>query len=437
MAKVNRPVLPDGPIREFFDALHQLHLAAGRPSMRNIQISIGRDVLSHTTIHKALRGPKVPSWGAIELIVEVLADKAKKNQPTTIEYFRQLWARAEGWSVDDHAQKERQHPPKDASARPILDFLLGALDEIEGTSAPEGTSRTILTGIDGLDDLTGGLRPGSLNIIASRVSVGKTAVTSTIGRSLAIERSISTAFFSLEESENEFQMRLLSAQGGVPFRQIRASQLKDEEWTRLARTMTDIASAPLWLMHSSTLNLRLFKQEIERLKSEHDLKVAIIDSLSPMVAASIEDGSAQDMADALRQLKRIGSEHRIVIIATARIKESSATYPTEPELADLKDGDDILNEADMVALLHRPDLYYFEDRPGEMDFRIMKYRHGPRYAFTVALQGHYMRILNLPRGWPNNMKDASEEESAATNEGNYGSLRHPDDSEVDKQGSSE
>ncbi|MFF4240084.1 hypothetical protein ACFYYL_29760, partial [Actinomadura geliboluensis] len=63
MAGIQPPGLPEGPTRDFFEALHNLYLDAGQPSVRAIQKGIGREVISHTTVHKALRGPQLPSWG--------------------------------------------------------------------------------------------------------------------------------------------------------------------------------------------------------------------------------------------------------------------------------------------------------------------------------------------------------------------------------------
>jgi TIR domain len=83
--RIHRNPVPDGPIREFFDRLHELHRWAGEPSTRTIARRVG-GVISHVTIHAAFRGPRVPRWGHVELIVEALGGD--------IDIFRRAWVRA-------------------------------------------------------------------------------------------------------------------------------------------------------------------------------------------------------------------------------------------------------------------------------------------------------------------------------------------------------
>ena len=86
MGAIKREPTPAGPISDLLDRLHDLHLVAGEPSMRQIAASIGRGVVSSSTVHNMFRGPRVPKWGFLELVVEDLQGDVAE--------FRRLWQAA-------------------------------------------------------------------------------------------------------------------------------------------------------------------------------------------------------------------------------------------------------------------------------------------------------------------------------------------------------
>jgi replicative DNA helicase len=399
MAGIQPPELPEGPARDFFEALHDLYSSAGQPSVRTIERWIGRNVISHTTIHKALRGPQLPSWEATELIVEELARAAQENVSTTRENFRFLWSRT---TRLDKRASEVDQSRANALARPLSESILKTLDEIEYVGAQQEALRAVPTGISDLDLLTGGLRPGTLTVFASGPTVGKTTLALNVCRVAAIKEGLPSAFLSTEMNESELQMRLLSAQARVPLYWIRNGQMQDEDWTRLARVMGEIGGAPIWFSQTPTFDLKALEDQVRMLKAEYDLRLVVIDCLQPFVTASKIAGSASSAREVLWHLRRVALTFNIPVLLTSRVHYKEIHARKRPEVADLQDSEAIFEEVDVLIILHRPDVFDKEHpRAGEIDLIIEKQRNGPTGTVTTAFQGHYSRILDIGgEHWP-------------------------------------
>lgn len=360
-------------------------------------------MVSHTTVHKAFRGPQLPSWGITEMIVEELAKGASNSPEVVVENFRLLWTKAADRSEraipvgrDRGADKAVTHSRTSASARPLSQILLHALDEIEQVGMRKGGVFTIPTGLSDLDVLTGGFRPGSLNVIASGPSIGKSTLALDICRATSLRHHLPSAFFSSEMSENEIQMRLLSAEARVSLHWLRSGYLQDEDWSRLGHKLEDIAKAPLWLLYAPALTLTLLDEEIRNLRGAPGVKLVAVDSLQGLAAASCDEGVAATTSDVLRHLKRIAHEFQVPIVVTARIRNEDALKHRRPEISDMQDSEAVYEEADTIIMLYRPDAYDREHpRAGEVDLIVAKQRNGPTATATAAFQGHYMRIVDM------------------------------------------
>jgi replicative DNA helicase len=275
-------------------------------------------------------------------------------------------------------------------------LLPAALDEIEKIS--QGVmGEGVKTGFKELDSLTNGLHPGNMIVLAARPAVGKSTLGLDIARYASIHKGDTSVIFSLEMSRSEITMRMLSAEARVALNNIRAGTLNDEEWARLARRMGEISEAPLFIDDSPNLSLMEIRAKARRLKQRHDLKLIVIDYLQLMTSGKRVENRQQEVSEFSRQLKLLAKELNVPIIAISQLNRSpEQRSDKKPMLSDLRESGSIEQDADVVILLHRDDLYDNQNRSGEADLIVAKHRNGPTRTITVSAQLHFARFVDMP-----------------------------------------
>lgn len=275
-------------------------------------------------------------------------------------------------------------------------LLPEALDQIEAIS--RGTVvEGVMTGFKELDILTNGLHPSNMIVLAARPAMGKSTLGLDIARNASIHNKATSVIFSLEMSRSEITMRMLSAEARVPLNSIRSGQLSDEDWSRLARRMGEISEAPLFIDDSPNLSMMEIRAKARRLKQRHDLKLIIIDYLQLMTSGKKVENRQQEVSEFSRQLKLLAKELEIPVIAISQLNRSPEQRSDKrPMLSDLRESGSIEQDADVVILLHRDDVYDSQNRPGEADLIVAKHRNGPTKTITVSAQLHYSRFVNMP-----------------------------------------
>jgi replicative DNA helicase len=298
-------------------------------------------------------------------------------------------AQAEIYQVADKRGGEDYH---------ILgDVLEATVDEIEHASGSSGEMVGVPTGFTDFDALTNGLHPGQMIVVAARPAVGKSTWALDIARSAAIKHKHATVVFSLEMSRTEITMRLLSAEAGIQLQHMRKGTMRDEDWTRLARTMGEVSDAPLFIDDSPNMSLMEIRAKCRRLKQRHNLKLVIIDYLQLMSSGKRVESRQQEVSEFSRALKLLAKELEVPVIALSQLNRGpEQRTDKKPQMSDLRESGSIEQDADMVILLHRESLYERESpREGEADLIVAKHRNGPTDTITVAFQGHYSRFTNM------------------------------------------
>jgi replicative DNA helicase len=219
-------------------------------------------------------------------------------------------------------------------------------------------------------------------------------------RSATIKHQLPTVVFSLEMGRNEITMRLLSAEARVPMHVMRTGQMTDEDWTRLARRMSEIADAPLFIDDSPNMSLMEIRAKCRRLKQRHDLKLVIIDYLQLMSSPRRVENRQQEVSEFSRSLKLLAKELDVPVVALSQLNRGpEQRQDKKPMLSDLRESGSIEQDSDVVILLHREDAYERESpRAGEADLIVAKHRNGPTATVTVAFQGHYSRFVDMAPG---------------------------------------
>jgi replicative DNA helicase len=281
--------------------------------------------------------------------------------------------------------------------QPLSAIIEGAIDEIEASSHRGDGLTGIPTGFADLDRLTNGFHGGQMIVIAARPAVGKSTLGLDIARSAAIHHKLPSVIFSLEMGRNEITMRLLSAEARIPLQNMRKGTMREEDWTRLARTMGDVSDAPLFIDDSPNMSLMEIRAKCRRLKQKHGLKLVIVDYLQLMTSGKRVESRQQEVSEFSRALKLLAKELEVPVIALSQLNRGpEQRTDKKPQMSDLRESGSIEQDADMVILLHREDMYEKESpRAGEADFIVAKHRNGPTDTITVAFQGHYSRFVDM------------------------------------------
>lgn len=279
-----------------------------------------------------------------------------------------------------------------------------AYDEIEKIAAGI-TGQGVKTGFKDLDALTNGFHPGNMIVLAARPAVGKSTLGLDIARYSSIHKRETSVIFSLEMSRSEITMRMLSAEARVPLNNIRSGRLSEEEWARMARRMGEISDAPMFIDDSPNLSLMEIRAKSRRLKQRHNLKLIVIDYLQLMTSGKRVENRQQEVSEFSRQLKLLAKELNVPVVAISQLNRSpEQRSDKKPMLSDLRESGSIEQDADLVILLHREDLYDSQNRSGEADLIVAKHRNGPTRTITVSAQLHLARFTDMAATFATNEK---------------------------------
>jgi replicative DNA helicase len=233
--------------------------------------------------------------------------------------------------------------------------------------------------------------------VAGRPGSGKSTLALDMARSAAVTNHKPTVIFSLEMGRLEIMMRLFSAEAGVSLRDIRGGHVGDQDWTRISRTSGALAEAPLFIDDSPNLTMMEIRAKARRLRQRHNLELIVIDYLQLMTSGKRVESRQQEVSEFSRSMKLLAKELDVPVIALSQLNRGPETRTDKkPMLSDLRESGSIEQDSDMVLLVHRPDMYEAEDRPGEADLIIAKHRNGPTATVPVAFQGRFSRFANMP-----------------------------------------
>lgn len=279
---------------------------------------------------------------------------------------------------------------------PIGDVMERTIDEIEASSARDGSMLGIPTGFRELDDLTGGFQKGQMVVIAARPAIGKSTLGLDICRAAAIGAGKASVIFSLEMSREEITKRLLSAEAGVKLSKLTKGPMGPNDWERLAQTAATISKAPLFIDDSPNMSLMEIRAKCRRLKQQHDLQLVVIDYLQLMSSGRKVESRQQEVSEFSRALKLLAKEIEVPVIAISQLNRGAEQRgDKKPMLSDMRESGSIEQDADIVILLHREDAYDRDNRPGEADFIVAKHRSGPTDVIAVAFRKDFAHFADM------------------------------------------
>ena len=221
---------------------------------------------------------------------------------------------------------------------PLSAIMPGTLEEIDAISSRGGVMAGVPTGFQDLDNLTHGLHPGQMIVIAARPAIGKSTVGLDLARSASIKHGLTSAIFSLEMSRNEIAMRLLSAEASISLSNLRSGQMSDADWQKLARKMSAVSEAPMFIDDSPNMTMMEIRAKCRRLKQRHDLRLVIIDYLQLMSSGKRVESRQQEVSEFSRSLKLLAKELEVPVIAISQLNRGPEQRTDKrPMLSDLRE----------------------------------------------------------------------------------------------------
>ncbi|MDI2031241.1 replicative DNA helicase [Saccharopolyspora sp. TS4A08] len=216
-------------------------------------------------------------------------------------------------------------------------------------------------------------------------------------RSASVKHGMASVIFSLEMGRTEIVMRMLSAEARIRLGDMRGGRMTDDDWTRLARRMSEISEAPIFVDDSPNLTMMEIRAKARRLKQRHDIQLIVVDYMQLMTSGKRVESRQQEVSEFSRNLKLLAKELEVPLVAISQLNRGpEQRTDKKPQLSDLRESGSLEQDADMVILIHRPDAFERDDpRMGEADLMVAKHRAGPTATITVAHQLHYSRFVDM------------------------------------------
>src|SRR6478752_9527533 len=285
-----------------------------------------------------------------------------------------------------------------ADFTPLREAMKDAFQILQERYENQGSVTGLPTGFHDFDEMTAGLQPTDLIILAARPALGKTTLALNIAEYAAMKTKKAVAVFSMEMSASQLALRLISSVGRVNATRLRTGQLEDEDWSRVTGAIRQLREAKVFIDDTPALSPDILRAKARRLKREHDLGLIVIDYLQLMAVPGTGENRATEISEISRSLKALAKELNVPVIALSQLNRSLETRTDKrPVMADLRESGAIEQDADVIVFIYRDEYYNKENSPdkGLAEVIIGKQRNGPTGSIKLKFFGEYTRFDNL------------------------------------------
>ena len=258
------------------------------------------------------------------------------------------------------------------------------------------------TGFEKMDEMTRGFQPGDLIIVAARPSMGKTSLVLNIAQYVAMQPDHTVGFFSLEMSKESLFLRLLTSEARIDSHRLMSGAIGQKDYGRISHALETLSAMKLFIDDSAGIGVLEMRAKARRLKSEHGLSLLVVDYIQLMTGRGRFENRTLELASISRSLKGLAKELNVPIVVLSQLSrapESRADH--RPQLSDLRESGALEQDADLVILIYRDDVYNkAPDNPdaGTADLIIAKQRNGPTGDVRLAFLREQTRFANLAPG---------------------------------------
>lgn len=278
----------------------------------------------------------------------------------------------------------------------INELMAKAVDRLDTLVHADSHVTGVATGLSRFDEMTAGLQPGDLVIVAGRPSMGKTSFAMNVAEYAAISGNLPTAIFSMEMSGEQLAMRLISSLGRIDQLKVRTGKLDDTDWKRVSSAISIMSKAPMFIDDTGALTPTELRARARRLKRDHNLGLIVVDYLQLMQVPGTRENRATEISEICRSLKSLAKELKIPVIALSQLNRSLEQRPDKrPIMSDLRESGSIEQDADVIVFIYRDEVYDKESPDkGTAEIIIGKQRNGPIGMVRTTFLGAYTRFEN-------------------------------------------
>lgn len=311
-------------------------------------------------------------------------------------------AEAKIFEIKEHGARANQGF---VDIKSVLPMVVERLDKLSNLDDPSGITGAP-TGFIDLDEMTSGMQPGELIIIAGRPSMGKTAFALNIAENVALNTDQAVAVFSLEMPNTQLAMRLIGSVGKIDQHKMRTGQLADEDWERLTYALGKLNDAPIHIDESGGINAMELRARARRLKRQCEaldgkkLGLIIVDYLQLMTSVRQTENRATEVSEISRSLKALAKELNLPVIALSQVnRKIEDRTDKRPVMSDLRESGAIEQDADVILFLYRDEVYNKDTQyKGTAEVIIGKQRNGPIGSVYLTFIGAHTRFENRASG---------------------------------------
>jgi replicative DNA helicase len=281
----------------------------------------------------------------------------------------------------------------------IKSILVKAVERIDALYHNGDAVTGLATGLSDLDEMTSGLQPSDLIIVAGRPSMGKTSLVMNMAEHAAIKAANPVLVFSMEMPADSLAMRMMSSLGRIDQHRIRTGKLNDNDWPRVTSAVHMLSEAPLFIDDAPALSPAEMRARARRLAKEHgQLGLIVVDYLQLMKVPGFKaDNRTAEISEISRSLKSLAKELVVPVVALSQLNRSlEQRHDKRPVMSDLRESGAIEQDADLICFIYRDEVYN-ENSPdkGVAEIIVAKQRNGPIGKIRVAFLGKYTRFEDL------------------------------------------
>ncbi len=285
---------------------------------------------------------------------------------------------------------------------PLRDLVQTSFAQIEKLQQQKGMITGVPTGFVDLDEMTSGLQPSDLVLVAARPSMGKTSFVLNIAQHIGTSTDMTVGFFSLEMSKEQLFMRMLTSEARIDAHRFRTGYLNEKDYGRLSHALGTLAEAKVFIDDTASIGVLEMRAKARRLKAEHGLHMIVIDYIQLMQGRGRFESRQAEIASISRSLKGLAKELNVPIVALSQLSRASETRADHrPQLSDLRESGALEQDADVVMFIYRAEQYRDSDgnpnteEQGTAEIIIGKQRNGPIGTAKLAFIKEHTRFENL------------------------------------------
>ena len=285
---------------------------------------------------------------------------------------------------------------------PMRDLVKDNFPKIEQLFEQKRLITGVPTGFVDLDEMTRGLQSGDLIIVAARPSMGKTSLVLNMAQHVGMQPGHSVGFFSLEMSKESLFLRLLTSEAQIDSHRLMSGAIGQKDYGRISHALETLSAMKLFIDDTASIGVLEMRAKARRLKAEHGLSLLVVDYIQLMSGRGRFENRTLELGAISRSLKGLAKEINVPVVVLSQLSRAPESRSDHrPQLSDLRESGALEQDADLVVLIYRDDVYNKDPNSpdaGTAELIVAKQRNGPTGTVRLAFLREQTRFANLAAG---------------------------------------